>query len=123
MILLSGLSLTAILGGGYSVDSGGSAVDDFRLVFSPRSSPSGTLLFPSDGFNPFTIGVQNPIPCTSISCSRFRPGVYSTSFTLTRDGPVVSAVPEPATWAMMLLGFYSIGTGMRRKRTPALAHA
>lgn len=26
----------------------------------------------------------------------------------------VSAVPEPATWALMLLGFASIGVGMRR---------
>lgn len=26
------------------------------------------------------------------------------------------AVPEPATWAMMLLGFGAVGSGMRRKR-------
>jgi opacity protein-like surface antigen len=31
------------------------------------------------------------------------------------------AVPEPATWAMMLLGFAGIGLTMRRKRKPALA--
>jgi hypothetical protein len=31
------------------------------------------------------------------------------------------AVPEPATWAMMLLGFGGIGTAMRRGRKPALA--
>lgn len=30
------------------------------------------------------------------------------------------AVPEPATWAMMLLGFGAIGVATRRKRTPAL---
>lgn len=30
-------------------------------------------------------------------------------------------VPEPATWAMMLLGFGGIGTAMRRRRNPALA--
>lgn len=28
----------------------------------------------------------------------------------------VPAVPEPATWAMMLLGFGTIGVGMRRRR-------
>ena len=28
----------------------------------------------------------------------------------------VAAVPEPATWAMMLLGFGAIGFGMRRRR-------
>jgi PEP-CTERM motif len=31
------------------------------------------------------------------------------------------AVPEPATWAMMLLGFGGIGIAMRRRRTTALA--
>ena len=30
-------------------------------------------------------------------------------------------VPEPATWAMMLLGFGAAGYAMRRKRRPALA--
>lgn len=33
----------------------------------------------------------------------------------------VTAVPEPATWAMMLLGFGGIGFAMRRRRQPALA--
>ena len=31
------------------------------------------------------------------------------------------AVPEPATWAMMLVGFAGIGMAMRRRRSPALA--
>jgi hypothetical protein len=31
-----------------------------------------------------------------------------------------SAVPEPATWAMMLLGFAGIGMSLRRRR-PTLA--
>ena len=31
-----------------------------------------------------------------------------------------AAVPEPATWAMMLLGFGAVGFAMRRRRQPAL---
>jgi len=31
------------------------------------------------------------------------------------------AVPEPATWAMMLLGFAGVGFAMRRRRRPVLA--
>jgi hypothetical protein len=38
--------------------------------------------------------------------------------------PVTSAVPEPTTWAMMLLGFAGIGfMGYRRKSKPALMAA
>ena len=33
----------------------------------------------------------------------------------------VQPVPEPATWAMMLLGFAGIGMTIRRRRQPALA--
>ena len=31
-----------------------------------------------------------------------------------------AAVPEPGTWAMMLLGFGAVGFAMRRRRRPAL---
>jgi PEP-CTERM motif len=37
------------------------------------------------------------------------------------DNFVIGAVPEPATWALMLLGFGGIGVAMRRRRKPALA--
>ena len=33
----------------------------------------------------------------------------------------VQAVPEPGTWALMLLGFGGIGLAMRRRRRPVLA--
>jgi hypothetical protein len=34
---------------------------------------------------------------------------------------VQPAVPEPATWAMMMLGFGAMGLAMRRRRNPVLA--
>ena len=58
-------------------------------------------------------------------------GTYTLS--LTGNNPVVggsyagtafitpAAVPEPATWGMMLLGFGGIGFAIRRKRRPVLA--
>ncbi len=49
----------------------------------------------------------------------FSPG--SSNF-VTANSSLVAAVPEPASWAMMLLGFGAIGFAMRRKRiiSPAL---
>lgn len=35
----------------------------------------------------------------------------------------ISAVPEPATWAAMVIGFGVIGAGMRRRRRPALRYS
>lgn len=35
--------------------------------------------------------------------------------------PVGGAVPEPATWAMMILGFAGVGAGLRRRRALVFA--
>ncbi len=45
-------------------------------------------------------------------------GSYSGTLNVAR---VSGAVPEPATWAMMLLGFAGVGFAMRRRRQPVLA--
>jgi len=37
------------------------------------------------------------------------------------DNVSIAAVPEPATWSMMLLGFGAIGVGLRRRK-PRLSH-
>lgn len=41
----------------------------------------------------------------------------STTNAFETDNFAINAVPEPATWAMMLLGFGAIGFGMRRRRS------
>jgi PEP-CTERM motif len=47
--------------------------------------------------------------------------IQNNTFTGTVDGPV-AAVPEPSTWAMMILGFLGIGyVAYRRKSGRALA--
>jgi len=57
----------------------------------------------------FTLGVNN----VAIS------GTSGTAAPIT--GYILAPVPEPATWAMMLVGFAGIGMAMRRRRNPALA--
>jgi hypothetical protein len=44
-----------------------------------------------------------------------------TSSTNAITGRLIAAVPEPASWALMLLGFGGMGVAMRRRRQPALA--
>jgi hypothetical protein len=46
------------------------------------------------------------------------PGSARVNGTFTYVSP---SVPEPGTWAMMLLGFGAVGFAMRRRRTPRLA--
>jgi opacity protein-like surface antigen len=45
-----------------------------------------------------------------------------TNLSLTQDinGYIIAAVPEPATWGLMLLGFAGIGFAMRRQRGKAV---
>lgn len=61
------------------------------------------------------------------SLPMFKPGTFALSTTPQNSGPrpfdnynitiaaAVTAVPEPATWAMMLVGFGGVGAAMRRK--------
>lgn len=47
-----------------------------------------------------------------------------TSYKLTYDyTPATTAVPEPGTWAMLLLGFAGVGVALRRSRRRAVAAA
>jgi hypothetical protein len=51
----------------------------------------------------------------------FGTGGGFTGFVDTSFAPVVAAVPEPSTWAMMILGFAGVGfMAYRRKSRPAL---
>lgn len=47
------------------------------------------------------------------------PGTQTATFTFGGRG----AVPEPATWAMMLIGFGAVGASMRRRKTTRVLQA
>lgn len=66
-------------------------------------------------------GLVSSTPFTSVVITNNRTGGYLSdmgldNFVTNGFGSVVGSVPEPSTWAMMLIGFGAIGASMRRKR-------
>lgn len=76
-------------------------------------------------------GIGTPFTSSSISFRAIGSGSVQMAFYTTsgdRVGPLldnvrldITAVPEPATWALMILGFAAIGGAMRSRRKPHLA--
>lgn len=102
--------------------------------FTDVTSSSGTAI----GFNttgPVFFISRNYVSNTAISSSALFSGKTLASLGLSAGtydytsgqnkislviGQTVAAVPEPATWAMMILGFGVVGAALRRpRRTPA----
>ena len=85
-----------------------------RLVDVPAFYLSGTALSDSMTFDSATFASLGATPGTYTWT--WGSGVNADSFTL-QIGPA-SVIPEPSTWAMMLLGFAGLGlAGWRRRRT------
>ena len=58
---------------------------------------------------------QGKNPTTDATGGMFSPGIFGPNFDV---GAVGAAIPEPSTWAMMLLGFAGIGfVGYRKAKT------
>ncbi|OYW45881.1 MAG: hypothetical protein B7Z08_01400 [Sphingomonadales bacterium 32-68-7] len=57
--------------------------------------------------------------------SRYRVNTFgafgSSEFVNASSSPATAAVPEPATWALMLIGFGAVGFALRRQKRPATA--
>ena len=76
------------------------------------------------GTNPEVWALTNPINLSGGLHNLFVNGNITTGPTAGYSGLInfnIAPVPEPATWAMMLLGFLGIGMVVRRSRKPVLA--
>jgi hypothetical protein len=94
-------------GGDYGIVSAGyTTAGDNGGVTNNQPYINNSVIFDMGAFNG---------SLSSIGNVRFQ---YGTALT---DPSLTPAVPEPATWAMMLLGFGAIGVSMRRRRRVPLA--
>ena len=94
------------------------------LINFSSSGPGADATVGDDGFGIFL----GPNAVSGLSTNVFYLG-YDDQITNIDDNhddmiirvTVSPAVPEPGTWAMMLLGFGAVGFAIRRRGTPALA--
>jgi hypothetical protein len=103
----------------------------FRFTFTALT-PELLTINHDDGISLFLAGTEDltnskdllPLsdaaPTTAVPSSVFiQPGVYDLWYAEVNGLPAVlqaSAVPEPSTWAMMLLGFAGLGFAFRQSR-------
>jgi hypothetical protein len=80
-------------------------VDNNGLLFSVKNSASE--------WNIYSNGPDSYALWAAVNSSSYNPATNTTTFS-------ASAVPEPSTWAMMILGFIGVGfMAYRRKAKPA----
>ena len=105
------------------------------LIFNPQNGPGANLsvdVTTNLGIDNFlySLGSGNNFLTITTGAGEFIQSVALTSGVGFEDLATIRAsfvpatdngVPEPATWAMMLLGFGAIGVAMRRRRSAALA--
>lgn len=102
-----------LFNGGSSVGSGGSGASTSSAVVSAFFNFGGSSLTYDTVQTTFTID--------SLSAPTLEVDRASLDYVLLSPAPI-AAVPEPATWGMMLLGFALIGSTLRRRdRTLVLA--
>jgi len=115
---------TNTLAGLYSITLTTSSPDvDFTSAFlAGLGGPYDLVEIDDDGTNEFW-RLANPITLEAstytltINGDNSGAGSLGGSITIRQ----ANAVPEPATWAMMLIGFGAVGFAMRRRRAPVLA--
>jgi len=97
------------------------------LVFTYTGPDFHTTGGPFPSFTDFagfgavsTIGTTHVGSFSSVAVKNF--GDLSGTPVLSEGQVSIPGVPEPATWAMMLIGFFGLGALLRRRgRTPAIA--
>ena len=88
--------------------------------YGPHPGATGLSIFPISNFDP-TLAVSSSWSLLFVQGNIFVPAEYQVEIAVSLPTGV-AAIPEPSTWAMLILGFVGIGTiTYRQTRNAALA--
>ena len=125
VLLQTKLAKTRVLPTGRQRGSpGGPIIPEQRVLSGGRARPEPDRLFPAqDG--PLVLATDNPLPPVS-TLSSFPSAFPPVSIGLPGGGGIgggvsppdapVTAVPETSTWISLLIGFWLVGSALRRSR-------
>jgi PEP-CTERM motif-containing protein len=121
-VIYTGFSGPASFGTGGLVGASSGSGDVFGLEAFPQQ-----LIVP-DGYSGSSLSGSSTFDNVTIASLGLTPGRYVYTWGSGADADSltvnVAAVPEPSTWAMMLLGFAGLGfAGYRKSRRPAASAA
>ena len=107
----AGMFITAIDGNqAFANSNPGNGVAGFAFVVdAPQQAYLNAMVFNQPGFGTFRIALE-----ASVTDATGGPESF-----LAFNRAAVAAVPEPATWGMMLVGFGVVGSAVRRRRSRA----
>src|SRR3984957_11181737 len=120
--------LTAEFTGKVTVGAGSSlffngSVDDNILIYYRTDGTTGAYTLLTVTPDPLSNQAAFNFTSASLSAGTYDFEIFyadrsSTQASLVLDADVAAAVPEPSTWAMMILGFFGLGFMAYRKKAP-----
>jgi hypothetical protein len=95
---------------------GGVLVDTVQVVLNPDDIMNQTISYAGGAFDRFTFAFTNAAGAPFTGGGQKNVGLIEIVDNIRLN---VGAVPEPSTWAMMLLGFGAVGFSVRRNKKKA----